>query len=98
MATGQIRITPDQLESEAGKLHNLADQHDGIFGQITSLVNALSSQWEGAAVDAFQQTYETTKKELAKFRQAVDVFEADMKLSAAKLREMDQALASQFRR
>ena len=98
MATGQIRITPDQLDQEANKLRNLADQHDSVFNQMTNLINALRSQWEGAAIDAFEASYENAKKELIKFRQSIDVFASDMNNSAKILRETDASLASQLKR
>ena len=31
---GQIRITPEQLRAEAGKLTSLANEHDSIFRKI----------------------------------------------------------------
>ena len=97
MASGQIRITPEQLRTEAGNLTKLADQHDGIFQQMTRLVENLSSQWEGQALDAFVGSYNQAKTELAKFKQSIDVFTDRMKIAAQKLEETDANLSNSFK-
>ncbi len=98
MAIGTIRITPEQIRDEATKLKGLSDQHDGVFKQMTNLINALSSQWEGAAIEAFLQSFTNAKTELEKFRKSIDVFEKDMRESARILEETDKALGTQLKR
>jgi len=97
MATGNIRITPQTLITESNKLKGLADQHDTTFKSMTKLVDGLKSQWEGQALDAFSGSYDHAKTELAKFRQAIDVFTSRMVLAAKKLEETDIALKNAFK-
>ncbi len=97
MAGGQIRITPEQLKGEATRLGGLADQHDQVFGQMTNLVNALKSQWEGQALQAFENSYDTAKVELKKFRDAIDIFIKRMNTAADQLNQTDINLSNSFK-
>jgi WXG100 family type VII secretion target len=94
---GQIRITPTQLKTEAGKLDGLAQQHDEVFNKMKVLVENLSQQWEGQAMDAFKGSFKTAEVELKKFRENINVFTSRMKTAAQKLDETDTALKNAFK-
>ncbi|RCX13017.1 WXG100 family type VII secretion target [Anaerobacterium chartisolvens] len=97
MATGTIRITPEQLRSEAKRLQGFNDQHQQTFDQMGKLIEGLRSQWEGQAVEAFQQSFNSAKAELNKFKVSIDVFVANMNKSAQALEDTDRNLGAQMK-
>ena len=98
MATGQIRMTPEQLKGSADSLKGHIQEHVTAFEKIGKLIQSLNEQWEGAAVAGFQDAYVTAKKNMDAFQAEANVLEQKMREAARILYETDQELANQLRK
>lgn len=57
MASGLIRVTPEQLQQVSGQLRAGASNVDGILAQLASNVAPLGSDWAGVAQARFQELW-----------------------------------------
>jgi len=92
----QIRITPETLESQATQLNSLKGQHDQVYSQIKSLMNDVSSQWEGQANAAFMQSFQTNDPVFKKFSDDVEIFRQRMSAAAADMRAAEDAVKAKM--
>jgi len=93
----KIRITPETLEGEAGKLEGYCNEIQQLYNsQITTLVNNLMNEWEGTAQTAFRSAFEGYKPQFDKFDNDLKQFILLMKNAAMEMRTTEESLTSKM--
>lgn len=91
-----FEMTPSELELTAAVFTEKADDMRSIVTELSQQVDALSSGWDGAAQDAFFETYESMKEPMDQFSQILDGIAEALKALAEITVETDDALAQQM--
>ena len=94
---GQIRITPEQMNSRAQQYRGEADELNSIILRMDSLLTALQGEWEGAASDAYAARFAELRPGFVKAEELIREIAAALDAAATRLYETDSALASGFR-
>lgn len=63
----RIRLTPEALIEEAGRLRSLKADNDDVVNRIDNLVNGLLGDWRGEAQEAFSNAYQSRRGGLRQF-------------------------------
>lgn len=61
---GQIQVTVAEMEEKKNQVNQLISQILEEIEETSQIVNALNSEWEGDASEAFQQSYRTNSARL----------------------------------
>lgn len=89
-----IKLSPDELESLAGKLSVASADSQSLASQVESLINTAVSNWEGAARERYLRDFEEIKPVLAtKLPDTLQTLSDNMKTMASKFREVDNQFA-----
>lgn len=97
MSSGQIRMTPDQMNSRATDYRTEAGNVEDVISRMDTLVDNLMDEWEGSASEAYYNRYHGDLRN--SFVAAVDLIHeiADALDAAAKVvSETDQAISQQL--
>lgn len=97
MSSGQIRMTPDQMNSRAADYRNEAANVEDVISRMDTLVDNLMDEWEGAASEAYYNRYHGDLR--SSFVASVELINdiADALDAAAKVvRETDEAISQQL--
>lgn len=95
--SGQIRMTPDQMNSRANDYRTEAGNVEEVISRMDSLVESLMDEWEGASSEAYYNRYHGDLRK--SFESAVELINeiADALDAAAKVvRETDEAISQQL--
>lgn len=93
----QIRMTPDSMRSRANEYGREADILKGVISKMDSLLEALQSEWEGAASESYAQKYEQLKPGFIKAEDLIRDIQAALNKTAEIVEKTDADIASQFR-
>lgn len=63
---GILRVTPDQLISTAGEFDTCAGEVSTLTNQMTDMVTALSSIWQGDAAEAYKNKFNGLNDDIQK--------------------------------
>lgn len=94
---GQIRITPDQMRSRAGQYRNEADNVGNVISSMDSLLNALQSEWEGAASEAYANRFAELRPGFVRAQDLINEIAQALDSTAQALEETDSNIAGSFR-
>lgn len=91
-----FEMTPSELEATAAVFKDKADDMRTIVNELTQQVDSLSTGWDGAAQDAFFETYENMKEPMDQFSQVLEQI-GDALISLAEITvTTDDELAKQM--
>ncbi len=77
MGQGQVRVTPEQLQSRAGEYRTQAEAVDNVITQMNGLINALEAEWEGKSAQKYISQYNELKPSFTNMYQLIcDLAEA----------------------
>lgn len=92
----EIRVKPDELESQGRDLNGFAQDLEEILSNIDSKINEIIESWDGMAQDGYYNMYSTMKESLNQFPKLVDSL-GDATISAAQaFANVDEQLQSSF--
>lgn len=94
--TDLIKIVPEQVREEAGKIRNCREQHIDLMDRLTNLVINLGDIWEGQAYDTFSSNYKEMQKEISRFAEVLEGYAAEMDDVSNRMQDTDQTLASKI--
>lgn len=94
---GQIRMTPESMESQAMRYLTEAENVDSVIRNMDSLLQQLQTEWEGAASQAYAERYGQLKPGFEKARDLIVEIAESLRKSANALRETDQNIANAYR-
>ncbi|MBO0693512.1 MAG: WXG100 family type VII secretion target [Acidimicrobiaceae bacterium] len=72
MATGLIRVTPEQLQAASGQLNQGAATIDGLLKQLSGQVNSLGADWAGVGQQRFLAAYQQWQTAQLNLHQALE--------------------------
>lgn len=96
MATGLIRVTPEQLQQVSGQLRAGASNVDGILAQLASNVAPLGSDWAGVAQARFQELWAQWQRNARGLNDALNGIAQLMAQASANYDQTEQSNASLF--
>lgn len=96
MASGLIRVTPEQLQQVSGQLRAGASNVDGILAQLASNVAPLGSDWAGVAQARFQELWAQWQRNARGLNDALNGIAQLMAQASANYDQTEQSNASLF--
>ncbi|MBN8209406.1 WXG100 family type VII secretion target [Bacillus sp. NTK071] len=94
---GQIRVTPEELESMSYRYSSEADKVGEQVNSLNEVMSQLKSMWEGESSRAFEEQYETLKPSFYQMQQLLEDVSTQLKSTARSLDEADNQIANQIR-
>lgn len=96
MASGLIRVTPEQLQQVSGQLRAGASNVDGILAQLASNVAPLGSDWAGVAQARFQELWAQWQRNARGLNDALNGIAQLMQQASANYDSTEQSNAALF--
>jgi 6 kDa early secretory antigenic target len=96
MASGLIRVTPEQLQQVSGQLRAGASNVDGILAQLASNVAPLGSDWAGVAQARFQELWAQWQRNARGLNDALNGIAQLMSQASANYDSTEQSNAALF--
>ncbi|API93664.1 MULTISPECIES: WXG100 family type VII secretion target [Virgibacillus] len=94
--SGQIRMTPEQLQAKAKRYGNSSDQIEQILRDLSNLQVELRSEWEGRAFERFDEQFIDLKPKVLNFAHLMKEIEMQLTKTAEAVADQDHALAQNF--
>lgn len=94
--SGQIRMTPEQLQNHAKRYGTSSEQIDAILRDLSSLQNQLRAEWEGRAFDRFDEQFIQLQPKVQEFSQLMLDIQQQLEKTAQAVQDQDQALSQNF--
>jgi WXG100 family type VII secretion target len=98
MAVGNIRVTPEQLQSIGAQLNAGAANIESINSQLQSQVAPLGSDWAGTAQVRFQALWEEWRRSAQGIQEALHGISQMMGTASANYADTEAQNASMFSR
>jgi WXG100 family type VII secretion target len=95
--SGQIRLTPAELEEMASRYSNESSQVEDLVGRLDTMKGQLEGMWDGAASEAFIAQYEELKPSFVKMSTLLADISKQLEDSAHVLQQTDQQIAGRIR-
>lgn len=96
MMAGQIRMSPEQLQSKAKRYGQSSQQIDQILRDLSNLQEELRGEWEGRAFERFDDQFRELKPKVQDFSQLMMEIEMQLTKTAEAVAQQDQALSQNF--
>ena len=93
-AVGFIKVTPDELRTQASQVSQGASEVEGLLQKLLGQVQDLAGRWEGAGSSSFQQLYEEWSKGAQMTKQGMDGISKFLNDAAQQYEDTDTAVAS----
>lgn len=97
MASGQIRITPEQMRGRATEYRVEADTVNGVITKMDNLLQSLMEEWEGSASESYATRYKELEPGFKKAEELIREIATALDSTAQIVEETDASIASQFR-
>ncbi len=98
MAAGNIRVTPEQLQSISGQLQSGAGEIESINSQLKSQVAPLGGDWAGVAQARFHELWAEWERSSQGIQHALQGISQLMGQASTNYADTEQAIASSFQR
>ena len=98
MATGNIRVTPEQLQAISAQLNGGASNIESINSQLQSQVAPLGSDWAGVAQARFHELWAEWQQSSRGIQEALHGISQLMQQAGVNYADTEQAVASSFNR
>jgi early secretory antigenic target protein ESAT-6 len=95
---GNIKVTPEQLQSIAGQLNGGASNIEQINSQLQSQVAPLGSDWAGVAQARFHELWAEWQRSSRGIQEALHGISQLMSQASANYADTEQAVAQSFNR
>lgn len=97
MASGEIRISAEEMNSRAQQYDAEAEKVEEIIGEMDQLLLELQEEWKGAASEAYAVKYEELKQKSFQEMQALigDIATA-LRATAESMTSADDQIAQKF--
>eukprot|EP00828_Plagiopyla_frontata_P008617 TRINITY_DN14332_c0_g1_i1.p6 TRINITY_DN14332_c0_g1~~TRINITY_DN14332_c0_g1_i1.p6 ORF type:complete len:116 (+),score=16.48 TRINITY_DN14332_c0_g1_i1:399-746(+) len=92
----QIRISPEQMLTRSREYQTEADNIDQVINKMTSLINTLQSEWEGAASQSFANQFEQLKPSFINMKDLVETISRQLQETGNAMQQMDSEIAGKF--
>ncbi len=96
MASGQIRMTPETMRTRAGEYRTESDNVSNVIEKMDKLLEALMSEWEGAASEAYATKFGQLRPAFVEAKDLIDEIAVALDKTAEAVESTDSQIASQF--
>lgn len=93
-----IQVTPEQLDTAAGKIESLAADYKTQYDLLYSETTAMASTWSGKDNTAFINQIDGFKEDFAKMHQLMLNYADFLRKSAKAYRDTQNAVVSEARK
>lgn len=93
-----IQVTPEQLESTAGRIESLAADYKAQYDQLYSETNAMASTWSGKDNVAFVNQIDGFKDDFEKMHTLMLNYADFLRKSAKAYRETQDAVVNEAKK
>ncbi len=93
-----IQVTPEQLESTAGRIESLAADYKTQYDQLYSETNAMASTWSGKDNVAFVNQIDGFKDDFTKMHSLMLNYADFLRKSAKAYRDTQDTIVSEARK
>ena len=93
-----IQVTPEQLESTAGRIESLAADYKTQYDQLYSETNAMASTWNGTDNVAFVNQIDGFKDDFSKMHTLMLSYADFLRKSAKAYRDTQDTVVSEARK
>ena len=93
---GQIRMTPEQMNSRASEVRGQRDAFEEVINRMQAIINELLTEWEGAASASYSQQFEELKPSFNNMKQLLDDMGTQLDKTAEAVKALDEEIASKF--
>ena len=94
--SGQIRVSPETLQSRAREYVKAANDIRVILSNLQRLQDTLRSEWEGAAFQGFDQQFSELKPKVENFADLMQQINTQLDKTAQAMQQNDQDLSRNF--
>lgn len=94
--SGQIRVSPETLQSRAREYGKAANDIRVILSNLQRLQDTLRSEWEGAAFQGFDQQFLELKPKVENFADLMQQINTQLDKTAQAMQQNDQDLSRNF--
>lgn len=98
MAARDIQVTPEQLESTAGRIESMATEYKTQYNQLYNETNAMASTWNGKDNMAFTDQIAGFKDDFEKMYSLMIQYADFLRQSAKAYRETQNTVVSEARK
>ncbi len=93
-----IQVTPEQLESAAGRIEGLAADYKSQYDQLYNETNAMASTWQGKDNKAFVDQIAGFKDDFEKMHTLMNNYADFLRKSAKAYRETQETIVTEARK
>lgn len=95
MGMQKIRLSKDQLLSEANRVSKLREDYDNIINQLGSIIRSMSANdtWQGRSQQAMETKYDEMQTSFRQFSEMMEEYCTDMRRVANEMEDEDADLA-----
>ena len=93
---GQIRMTPEQMNSRASEVRGQRDAFEEVINKMQNIINELLTEWEGAASASYSQQFNDLKPSFDNMKQLLDDMATQLDKTAEAVKALDEEIASKF--
>ena len=93
-----IQVTPEQLESTAGKIESLAIDYKNQYNQLYNETSAMASSWQGTDNLAYTDQISGFKDDFEKMHNLMNSYVDFLRKSAKAYRDTQQTITDQARK
>lgn len=93
-----IQVTPEQLETTAGRIGSLAEEYKEQYTQLYSETNAMATTWNGKDNVAFTEQIAGFKDDFEKMYNLMNEYAAFLRKSAKAYRETQETVVTEARK
>ncbi len=98
MATGNIRVTPEQLQAISGQLNSGAGEIESINSQLQTQVAPLGSDWAGVGQARFHELWAEWQRSSQGIQHALQGISQMMGQASVRYADTDQEIGASFQR
>ncbi len=75
---GEIKVTPEQLETASSEFSTADSQVSAITSEMMNMVRSLTSAWEGEASQAFINKFNTLDEDMQQIHKKIQEHSTDL--------------------
>lgn len=96
MASGQIRMSPAELQAKSKRYGTSADRIQDVLGDLRNLQSDLRGEWEGRAFERFDEQFTDLEPKVERFAQLMLEIQDQLAKTAEAMSDQDEALSRNF--
>ncbi|HCW54442.1 MAG TPA: WXG100 family type VII secretion target [Clostridium sp.] len=92
----QIRISPERMLERSREYQVEADNIQTVIEKMTSLINELQTEWEGAASASFAEQFNELKPSFINMHDLVETISRQLSQTGQAMQQMDEEISKKF--